>query len=157
MAELDGIYNFLPLTDHVATAGQPTEAELSAVKAAGYEAVINLLPADSSNALADEEGIVSRLGLAYIHIPVDWAKPEAADAERFFDALDAYQDRRVFVHCAANMRVSAFMYLYRALRQHVPPAEAVTDLHRIWTPNETWQRFMDGFGPAEGQEKRRVT
>ena len=152
MAELTGIYNFLPLTDYVATAGQPTEAELAAVKAAGYEAVVNLLPADSPNALPEEAEIVTGLGMEYVPIPVDWASPQAAAAERFFDVLDAHQDRRIFVHCAANMRVSAFMYLYRALRQHIPPAEASQDLHRIWTPNETWQRFIDSFGPGRSAE-----
>ena len=153
MARLDGIYNFLPLSAFVATAGQPTVRDIVAVKAAGYEVVINLLPIDSPNALPGEAEIVSRLGLEYIPIPVDWASPEAADAIRFFDALDAYEDRRVFVHCAANMRVSAFMYLYRTVRQHVPPAEAVADLHRIWTPNETWQRFIDGFDRLEDRQK----
>ena len=151
MADLDGIYNFLSLTDRVATAGQPTEAEIAAVKEAGYEAVINLLPADSPNALPEEAEIVAALGLEYVHIPVDWASPQTADAERFFDVMDSYRGRRVFVHCAANMRVSAFLYLYRTLRQHVPPAVAVGDLRRVWTPNETWQRFNDGFGPPEDQ------
>lgn len=153
MAALDGIYNFLPLSASLATAGQPTETELAAVQAAGYEAVVNLLPADSPNALPGEAEIVAGLGLEYVHISVDWASPETANAERFFDVMDAYQDRRIFVHCAANMRVSAFMYLYRTLRQHVPPAEAVEDLYRIWTPNETWQRFMDGFGPPGDHQR----
>ena len=155
MAGLDGIYNFLLLTDRVGTAGQPTEAELAAVKAAGYKAVINLLPAESPNALPEEGRIVSGLGLEYVHIPVDWGNPVVADVERFFDVMDAQRDRRVFVHCAANMRVSAFMYLHRTLRQHIPPAEAVADLHRIWTPNEIWQRFMDGFDPPEDRQEGR--
>ncbi len=148
MADLDSIYNFLMLSPFVATAGQPTEDELAAVKAAGFEAVINLLPATSPNALPEEERIVSGLGLEYVHIPVEWGNPMAADAKRFFDALDAHVGRRVFVHCAANMRVSA-LYLYRTVRQHVPPVEAAEDLHRIWTPNETWQRFIDDFDQHE--------
>jgi len=150
VADLDSIYNFLMLSPSVATAGQPTEDELAAVKAAGFEAVINLLPTTSPNALPEEEKIVSGLGLEYVHIPVEWGNPTAADAERFFDALDAHAGRRVFVHCAANMRVSAFLYLYRTVRQHVPPVEAAEDLHRIWTPSETWQRFIDDFDQHEG-------
>lgn len=149
MADLDSIHNFLMLSPFVATAGQPTEDELAAVKAAGNEVVINLLPASSPNALPEEDKIVSRLGLEYVHIPVEWGNPTAADAEQFFDALDVHAGRRVFVHCAANMRVSAFLYLYRTVRQHVPPVEAAEDLHRIWTPNETWQRFIDGFDQHE--------
>lgn len=153
MVEIDGIYNFLLLTALVATAGQPTEDELAAVKAAGYEAVINLLPATSPNALLQEDEIVSGLGLEYIYLPVDWADPKAADAERFFDVLDTYKGRRVFVHCAANMRVSTFMYLYRTLRQQISPDEAAQDLHRIWVPNETWQRFINSVDPLLDKPK----
>jgi len=149
MAKLEGIYSFLPLTPSLATAGQPTEGELAAVKAAGYKVVINLLPATSPNALPDEDKIVSALGMAYVSIPVVWEQPEVADVEQFFDVMDAHQNENVFVHCAANMRVSAFVYLHRTVRQHVPPAEAMGDLRRIWTPNETWQRFIDGFGPTK--------
>jgi hypothetical protein len=47
-----------------------------------------------------------------------------------------------------NMRVSAFMYLYRTLREHVDPRAALADLHRLWTPNPTWQRFLDSAGEA---------
>jgi len=140
------------LSPSLATAGQPTEDELAAVKAAGFEAVVNLLPASSPYALPEEGHIVSRLGLEYVHIPIDWENPTAADAERFFDVMDAHTGRPVFVHCAANMRVSAFLYLYRTLRHHVPPAEAAEDLHRVWTPNETWQRFIDGFNQQEDEQ-----
>ena len=143
MAELGGIYNYLPLSDHLATAGQPTADELAAVQAAGYEVVVNLLPADSPHALPDEDKVVSVLGMDYVAIPVDWQQPEIADIEQFFAMMDANGDKNVFVHCAANMRVSAFVYLYRTLRQKMPPAEAEKDLHQIWTPNERWSRFIE--------------
>jgi uncharacterized protein (TIGR01244 family) len=143
VAGLDGIYNFLPLSERLATAGQPTADELAGVGAAGYEVLINLLPSDSPSALPDEAEIVARLGLEYVALPVDWQHPRPADAERFFDVLDANAGRRVFAHCAANMRVSAFVSLYRVLRQGMAPAEAQRDLHRIWTPNATWQRLME--------------
>ena len=95
MAELDGIYNFLALSPSMATAGQPTEDELAAVKAAGFEGVINLLTTTSPYALPEEGRIISRLGLKYVHIPVDWDNPAAADAERFFDVMDAFGLRRL--------------------------------------------------------------
>ena len=41
------------------------------------------------------------------------------------------------------MRVSAFVYLYRVLRQGVDESTARNDLHRIWQPNPTWQAFID--------------
>jgi hypothetical protein len=33
--------------------------------------------------------------------------------------------------------------LYRVLRQGVPLEEARALMHQIWTPNATWQAFID--------------
>ena len=158
-AALSGIYNFLRLSDRLATAGQPTEAQLAAVQAAGYEVVVNLLPPDSPYALPGEAETVTALGMDYAAIPVVWEGPTLADIERFFAVMDAHQDKNVFVHCAANMRVSAFVYLYRTLRQGMPPADTEADLHRIWTPNQRWSRFLEDatrhyaptIAPTEGR------
>jgi hypothetical protein len=48
----------------------------------------------------------------------------------------------VFVHCAANMRVSAFVFLHRVLHHHVSKAEAEGDLHAIWKPDAVWSQFI---------------
>jgi protein tyrosine phosphatase (PTP) superfamily phosphohydrolase (DUF442 family) len=142
-SQLSAIYNFLPLADGIGTAGQPTAEQLAAVKAAGYEVVINLATGTTPRDLPNEANVVAGLGLAYIHIPVMWDKPTTADLARFFDAMDANQDKQRFVHCIANMRVSAFVLLYRVLRQGVPLEEARAAMHRIWEPNATWQAFID--------------
>lgn len=152
MSEIGGIYNFLRLTDHLATAGQPTADELAAVQAVGYQVVVNLLPASSPHVLPDEDKIVYALGMDYAAIPVDWQQPEIADIDQFFAVMDANREKSIFVHCAANMRVSAFVYLYRTLRQQMPPAEAEKDLHQIWTPNERWSRFIEDVAKHYKQE-----
>jgi hypothetical protein len=56
--------------------------------------------------------------------------------------MEVFEERRVFVHCAANMRVSAFMFLYRVLHREVPISEARRDLHAVWEPDEVWSRFI---------------
>ena len=145
---LDDIPDFLLLSETLATGGQPNEAQLAAVGAAGYEVVVNLALPTSSGALPDEAGIARAHGMKYIALPVAWEAPTVADAEAFFDAMDANAGRRVFVHCAANMRVSAFVYLYRTLRQKTPEADAVRDLHRIWEPNERWREFISAMKNA---------
>lgn len=142
MSTLQEIYNFLPLSDSIATAGQPTEQQFSAIKDAGYEVVINLALPISTNAIANEQKIVEDLDMKYIHIPVIWDHPTLEDIERFFTVMQANTDKNVFVHCAMNMRVSAFMYLYRILHQHVNETAAQKDLQQIWQPNETWQQFI---------------
>jgi hypothetical protein len=56
--------------------------------------------------------------------------------------MKAFDDRPVFVHCAANKRVSAFVFLYRVLHQRILLSEAERDLHAIWRPDEIWNRFI---------------
>src|ERR1700757_3355019 len=118
---LSGIYNFRSIDDKLGTAGQPTEEQFQAVRDAGFEAVINLALPTSDNALPHEGGIVTGLGMAYVHIPVNFQAPTAQDFRAFCGAMRAFEGRRIFVHCAANMRVSAFVYLYRVLHEHVSP------------------------------------
>ncbi|MBF2048405.1 MAG: protein tyrosine phosphatase family protein [Leptolyngbya sp. IPPAS B-1204] len=140
---LTGIYNFLQLSDSIATAGQPTADQFALLKQAGYEVVINLALPTSTNAIPNEAEIVAAQAMDYISIPVVWENPTLADAERFFQAMQTHTNRKVFVHCAMNMRVSAFMYLYRRIYEQIDEATAKQDLNKIWTPNSTWQQFID--------------
>jgi protein tyrosine phosphatase (PTP) superfamily phosphohydrolase (DUF442 family) len=145
MAALTDIRNFLPLSGRIATAGQPAADQFQAIRDAGYEVVINLAMPDSTYALPNEKEVVAGHGMRYVHIPVRWESPTLEDAGRFFHAMDdaAAAGQKVFAHCAMNMRVSAFMYLYRTVRERVDAAAAAADLHRLWTPNPTWQQFLD--------------
>ena len=139
---LSEIYNFRAIGDRLGTAGQPTEDQFRVIKEAGFEAVINLALPTSDNALAHEGSLVTGLGMSYVHIPVDFKAPTAPDFRAFCRVMEAFEERRVFVHCAANMRVSAFIFLYRVLRQRVPSSEAQRDLDAIWQPDEVWSRFI---------------
>lgn len=139
---IEEIYNYLKISDSVATAGQPTEAQFSTIQKSGYQIVVNLARPDSPNALPNEQALVESLGMQYIPIPVVWENPTLEDISRFFSVIETNADKSVFVHCAANMRVSSFVYLYRLIRAGTSEEQAKQDLHRIWTPNETWQRFI---------------
>lgn len=139
---LSDIYNFRPIGERLGTAGQPTEGQFRAVREAGFEVVVNLALPTSDNALAHEGSLVSDLGMAYVHIPVDFKEPTAEDFSAFCGVMKAFEGRRVFVHCAANMRVSAFVFLYRVLVQNVSQTDAARDLHAIWEPDEIWADFI---------------
>jgi protein tyrosine phosphatase (PTP) superfamily phosphohydrolase (DUF442 family) len=141
-AALSNIYNFRSLGPGLATAGQPTEEQLREVREAGFEAVINLALPTSDNALANEGSLVAGLGMSYVHIPVNFQSPAPQDFHAFCRVMQAFDDRSVFVHCAANMRVSAFIFLYRVLFKKMPASEAERDLHAIWQPDEVWSRFI---------------
>lgn len=142
MPNIEEIYNYLPLSDRIGTAGQPTEDQFAAIKAAGYEVVINLAMPDSPKALPNEADIATAQGLTYIPLPVVWTAPQQSDLEQFFQAMTDHQDKKCFVHCIANMRVSAFMFLYHVIQQGIPPKEARQAMNKIWEPNDVWQAFI---------------
>lgn len=141
--QLTTIYNFLPISESLVTAGQPTEEEFPLLHKAGYEIVVNLALPTSTNALPDERSVVEAAGMTYVPIPVQWETPTLSDLEQFFQVLQTSGDRKIFVHCAMNMRVSAFVYLYRRIYEKTDAAIALADLHRIWEPNPTWQAFIE--------------
>ena len=111
--QIEAIYKFLRLSDSVGTAGQPNASQFTAIKDAGYRIVVNLAVPDSPQAVANERELVAAQGLEYVHIPVLWDNPQVENALRFFATMQANTGKKIFVHCIANMRVSAFMYLYR--------------------------------------------
>lgn len=141
-SKIEEISKFLKISDSIATSGQPTEAQFQAIKESGYQVVVNLALPQSTNAIPNEKEIVESCGMQYVHIPVVWENPTLEDFARFSSVMEANSDRPVFVHCAANMRVSAFMYLYRRIHESINDEEAKINLERIWHPNETWQQFI---------------
>lgn len=140
---VEDIHNFLQLSETIGTAGQPTVEQFADIQAAGYQVIINLAIPTSPKALPQEANLVAELGLKYIAIPVEWEQPLLTDVQQFFAALQVNSAQQIFVHCIANMRVSAFMYLYRVICEGCKPAHAQTDLYQIWIPNATWQKFID--------------
>jgi len=93
--------------------------------------------------LPDERGLVERLGLKYVHIPVEWQAPTAADLSKFISAIDAHADKKLFIHCAANKRVSVFMALYRIKRLGWSCDEALRDVNKTWIPDAVWRQFIN--------------
>jgi protein tyrosine phosphatase (PTP) superfamily phosphohydrolase (DUF442 family) len=140
---ISDIQNFLQLSERLYTAGQPFAPQFPTIREAGCTAVINLAIDSSFDAVPEEGEIVSGLGMEYIHIPVQWDAPQPEDLTAFFTAMRRLDGQTLFVHCARNMRVSAFVFLYRVLVLGEPRPHAEADLHKIWQPNQTWQEFID--------------
>jgi uncharacterized protein (TIGR01244 family) len=137
------IYNFRQATPELATSGQPKEEQLAAIAGAGYDAVINLALHDEPRySLPDEAASVEALGMEYVHIPVDFGAPTGQDLDRFFAALERLKGRRVWVHCAANIRVTVFLGLYWRLREGWPDERAFALMRSLWRPNPTWAGFI---------------
>ena len=149
MSTLNHIRNFLRIDDGLATSGMPLPDDFAALRQAGFNVVINLALPTSDNALANEGELVFAQGMTYVHIPVNFDAPEPADFEQFTRMMDACAGQKVFVHCAANMRVSAFVFLHR-LNQGADRATTESDLKKIWQSDGVWREFLNlhpsGFG-----------
>lgn len=132
---LDSVRNFQTVSDRLASSGQIGYDQIPLIRDAGYEVVINLAIADEER--NGREGfLVAESGLTYVHIPVVWTDPTENDVALFFDVMKANEGRKVYVHCFANMRASAFVYLYRTLIEGVPEPEARATMFEVWDPAE---------------------
>jgi len=143
MNTLESIRGYQRQSDRIATSGMPQPEHFACMREAGFEVVINLALPTSDNAIPNEGELVSAQGMTYIHLPVKFDAPQQEDFERFSRIMDACQNQRVFVHCAANMRVSAFMFLYRLRQRAVTREAAERDVRRIWEPDEVWRKFIN--------------
>ena len=140
---LFGIYQVRAIDQSLCTSGQPSVAQLREIAAAGFTAIINLaLHDDPRYSLPDEAGTVQSLGMSYVHIPVQFAAPTKANLLEFFAAMEAHEGQKIWVHCAANIRVSAFLGLYRVIKQDWEREQAFAQMHELWQPDETWSSFI---------------
>jgi len=134
--------NTYKVFDWLWTSGQLSERDITCLPTLRIDAVINLALSTSSNALPGEAEFITRQGIAYIHIPVVWERPELHQLVQFFGILKAFEGRKVWVHCAKNMRVSAFIYLYRRLCLAESEETSGYPMREVWVPNETWKIFI---------------
>ena len=142
---LEEIPNFLALSEKVWTGGMPNQEQLADAAQRGVELVINLAPHEVLNALPNETEIVTSLGMQYINIPVIWTTPTKDGLDRFMDVMDEHTDKKILVHCQANFRATAFMALYRILRQGRNADDAMHGMHKIWDTEDypIWKLFIE--------------
>ncbi|MDP3847423.1 MAG: protein tyrosine phosphatase family protein [Pseudomonas sp.] len=133
------------------SSGQLSPADIQQLPALGISAVINLAPPNSSNALPGEAELVAAQGLAYVQIPVDWLQPDPAQFMQFVGVLQAFAGRKLWLHCAKNMRASAFVYLYRKLILSETEDAASLPMREVWSPNPVWQNFINQVTTGHAQ------
>ena len=143
-SNLKKIFNYYKVPDLFETSGQPNNKQLISIANGGYEAVINLAPNTTiEGRIINEEAILKSNNITYIHIPVDFNNPLDEDFNKFVAALEQNKHKKIWVHCAANMRVSAFVFKYRRDILGLSPKNIEVDLEAIWVPNKTWSSFLE--------------
>ncbi|MBI2769970.1 MAG: protein tyrosine phosphatase family protein [Burkholderiales bacterium] len=137
------IYKYAAISDSLATAGQPSEIQMAAVARDGFASVINLaLHDDPRYSLPDEAALVQSLGMNYVHIPVPFDAPAEEHLLAFFDAMERHEGGKLLVHCAANIRVSSFLGLYRVMKKGEDEQAAFAQMRALWEPNPVWAAFI---------------
>ena len=134
--------NIVEISARLVTSGQPPAQVLAGLGAQGYGAVVYLAPPSVPDAVADEDRIVSRQGLVFVHIPIPFDKPSEADLQALAAVLQGLADRKVLVHCQVNMRASSMVFLYRVTTLKEDPRAAYDAVARVWAPDGVWRRFI---------------
>ena len=143
-SNLKKIFNYYKVSGLFETSGQPNNKQLMSIANGGYEAVINLAPNTTiEGRVINEEDILKSNNISYINIPVDFNNPLDEDFNKFVAALEQNKHKKIWVHCAANMRVSAFVFKYRRDVLGLSSESIVGDLKAIWVPNKTWRTFLE--------------
>lgn len=140
--DLSDIPNYREYSPHFSSSGQPSASHLKVVADAGFKRVVYLAFSDNSTAIETEDRVVKKLGMDYVHIPVDFENPSLEDFEDFAAVMNRDQQERTLVHCQINLRASTFSFLYRVIYADVPMAGAKQDLDAIWVPDEVWYKFI---------------
>ena len=141
---MNDVINFFQITDTIGTGGQPSVSQLYDIAQNGYDVVINLATHNSENAIENEGSIVASLGMTYIHIPVPFETPTPEHLRKFFRFMNGLSEEKVFVHCAVNARVSAFVFKYLTMERKMQAEKATTPLLAQWLPqmNLIWKNFL---------------
>lgn len=136
--------NLAQLDERWTTAGQPSAAWLGLLKSKGFDAVLYLAPSSVGDAVADEPEIVRGQGLAFAHVPVDFARPLLDDYRAFETQLQEWRAQRLklLVHCQLNMRASTFSFLYRVRNEGVDPETAWAEVQKVWLPLGPWKPLV---------------
>lgn len=143
-SNLKKVFNYYQVPGLFETSGQPNNKQLISIANGGYEVVINLAPNTTiEGRVINEKDILKSNNITYIQIPVDFNNPLDEDFNKFVAALEENKHKKIWVHCAANMRVSAFVFKYRRDVLGLSQKNIERDLKAIWIPNKAWSFFLE--------------
>ena len=142
--------NVVPIDDHLVTSGQPTRESLAQLGAEGFQAVVYLAPSSVEDAIADEADILRGQGIEFVHVPIVFRAPNAAEIDQVAAALDRLAGKKVLVHCQINMRASTVTFLCRAGYRGEDPAKAFESVTQVWVPEGAWKQMVIEVLAARG-------
>ena len=132
-------------TENICSSGQPSKEQIREIASQGYEVVLNLAMPEHDDSIENEGSIVTSLGMTYIHIPVPFEAPTEDHFETFSGYMNTLRDKKVWVHCIVNARVSAFLYRHLQKEYGFSPEEASSPILKTWLPSMDviWKEFIE--------------
>src|ERR1043165_5782373 len=124
------IRNFRRENKDFCTGGQPRLEQLEQLKNEGVKSILNLRQ-PSEHRAAEEEAKAKELGLRYFNIPVAYGNPNEEQVAEFLKITDDPDNRPIFIHCTAAIRVGAFWMIRRVLRDNWRVEDAEAEAEKI--------------------------
>lgn len=138
--------NFYQYTENRASGAQPTEAEITELKKAGFEVIFNISTSSAKNAIANEASIVEKSGMFYVHFPVDCSDLQSIHYNTFSGIMNGISDKKVFVHCGANIKSSNLIHMYDVLECGKDEYKSLQTLYQIQQPEDKWFSYFKAMG-----------
>lgn len=138
--------NFYQYSEKLASGAQPTEAEIVELKKAGFEVVFNISTSSARNSVANEASIVEKLGMKYVHFPVDCSDLQPFHYNTFKGIMNGISEKKVFVHCGANIKSSNLVHIYEVLELGKDEQESLRTLQKIQQPEDKWFDYFLKLG-----------
>ena len=127
---LERVPNVCQILPNVVTGGQPSTADLEALRDSGGGIVLDLRDPMEPRPL-DEPATAERLGLEYVVIPVAPGTMTDATLERIHGVLRQAGDRPVFIHCGSGSRVGGALLPYLMLEHGLEEEDAIGQAMRV--------------------------
>jgi len=148
--ESQPIRNFVRVNDQFCTGGQPRLEQLEKLKADGIKSILNLRQ-PSEHRAAEEEAKAKELGLRYFNIPFVFGDPKDEQATEFLRITEDPENRPIFIHCTAAIRVGAFWMIRRVLRDGWSIKDAEAEAEKIGLKdsphlNEFARKYIEKYG-----------
>lgn len=140
------IINFHQYSNVLAAGGQPTEDQITDLKANGFTVLINISPQSAKNAVLNEALIAEKQGFVYVHFPIDCSNLQTYQYEMFRTILQQCKQEKTFVHCGGNIKTSNLLHMYAVLELKRDESESLKELYSIQTPEEKWFTYFAAFG-----------
>lgn len=143
MQNIEKILNYRKNSDKLSTSGQPKEDEIKIISENGFEVVINIRPDFEMHYEFNEKIAVESLGMKYFNIPMTFDTLDSGYLLKFFELVESQKERRVFIHCHHNIRVSVLFAFYRILILKWKKEDAFDELSKMMEVNTNLMDYFD--------------